>query len=61
MWDTLLQALCLVLVIEGMIPFLYPRRWRQLVAQLALIGDRELRMIGFASMLCGVALLYILG
>ncbi len=60
MWETLGQALCLVLVIEGMIPFLYPTRWRNLVLQLAQTSDRQLRTMGFVAMAIGVGLLYIL-
>jgi uncharacterized protein YjeT (DUF2065 family) len=57
MWETLGKALCLVLILEGMIPFLYPTRWRNLVMQLALISDRRLRTMGFVSMIIGVGLL----
>lgn len=60
MWETLGQALCLVLVIEGMVPFLYPTRWRNLVLQLAQTSDRQLRTMGFVAMAIGVGLLYIL-
>ncbi|WP_341937532.1 DUF2065 domain-containing protein [Marinimicrobium sp. C2-29] len=60
MWEDLARAFCLMLVIEGIIPFLYPSRWRQLVASLALVDDRRLRIMGLASMLIGVALLYLL-
>lgn len=56
---TLAVGFCLMLIIEGVIPFLYPKRWRNLVQQLALISDRALRLIGFASMLLGVIVLYI--
>lgn len=59
MWKELLQALCLVLVIEGIMPFLYPRRWRQLVATLAATDDRTLRLTGLASMVIGAGLLYL--
>jgi len=45
------------MVIEGIIPFLYPRRWRRLVAQLAQIDDRSMRIIGLVSMVSGVGLL----
>ncbi len=60
MWESLLQAVCLLLIIEGIIPFLYPSKWRSLVAKLALIDDRQLRTIGFFSMLLGVGLLYLI-
>lgn len=57
MWEDLARAFCLMLVIEGIIPFLYPSRWRQLVASLALVDDRRLRLIGLASMVLGAGLL----
>lgn len=60
MWDDLARAFCLMLVIEGIIPFLYPQRWRQLVASLALVNDRRLRMMGLVSMLIGAGLLLLL-
>ncbi len=50
---------CLMLILEGIIPFLYPQRWRNLVQQLALVSNKSLRMIGLASMLLGLAALYI--
>lgn len=50
---------CLMLILEGIIPFLYPQRWRNLVQQLSLISDRSLRFVGLLSMLLGVAALYI--
>jgi uncharacterized protein YjeT (DUF2065 family) len=59
MWNELLQAFCLVLVIEGIVPFLYPNRWRQLAATLATTQDRKLRLLGLASMVVGVGLLYL--
>ena len=53
----LLIAVSLMLVLEGILPFLYPQRWRNLVAKLSDIDDRQLRMAGFISMLGGVVLL----
>lgn len=50
---------CLMLILEGVIPFLYPQRWRNLVQQLALVSNRSLRLMGLASMLLGVVALYI--
>ena len=59
-WQELGVAFCLMLVLEGIIPFLYPQRWRQLVAQLARVNDKSLRMTGLASMLIGTVLLYLI-
>ena len=60
MWEELGRAFCLMLVLEGIIPFLYPTRWRNLVASLAQVSDRQLRVMGLVSMLIGVGLLYLL-
>ena len=59
LWRELLIAFCLMLVLEGVIPFLYPQRWRNMVQQLATIDNRMLRIIGLASMLIGTGLLYL--
>lgn len=58
-WQQILIAFSLVLVLEGIIPFLYPGRWRQLVAQMATMDDKTMRIVGLVSMLCGVGLLMI--
>jgi uncharacterized protein len=60
MWHELLVAFCLMLVLEGIVPFLYPGRWRSLVAALAQIDNNKLRMIGLASMIVGTLLLYLI-
>ncbi len=60
MWETLLQALCLILIIEGIAPFVNPRRWRRVVASMAAVKDENLRAFGLASMLLGVAVLSLL-
>ena len=60
MWQQLATAFCLMLVLEGIIPFLYPARWRRLVENLAGIDDKTLRLIGLGSMLAGTGLLYLI-
>lgn len=60
MWEDLARAFCLMLVIEGILPFLYPNRWRRMVTTLAQVSARQLRLMGLISMLIGVALLYII-
>ncbi len=59
MWEELGKAFCLMLVLEGIVPFLYPGRWRSLVATLATVNDRQLRIMGLFSMLLGAGLLYL--
>ena len=60
MWHDVGIALCLVLVIEGIVPFLYPRRWREMVMMLSEVDDRTMRVAGLASMLMGTGLLYLI-
>ena len=57
-WSDLLAALALVLVIEGIVPFLNPQSLRKMLATVAQLDDRTLRITGLASMICGVVMLY---
>ena len=57
-WQDLLAALALVLVIEGVVPFLNPGSLRRLLETVSQLDDRTLRITGFVSMLCGVLILY---
>ncbi len=59
-WSDLLSALALVLVIEGIMPFISPKNWRNTMLQAAQLPDKSLRMIGIVSMLLGVVLLYLM-
>ena len=59
MWDDFVRAIALVLVIEGMMPFLSPDGWRQAMLQAGRLSDLTLRKIGFASMMIGVLVLYL--
>ncbi|MCU0833092.1 MAG: DUF2065 domain-containing protein [Chromatiaceae bacterium] len=58
MWQDLLVALALVLVIEGVWPFLSPSGMRRALLAVAGEDDRTLRIAGLVSMAAGVALLY---
>ncbi|MFL2503998.1 MAG: DUF2065 domain-containing protein [Candidatus Azotimanducaceae bacterium] len=58
MWAELGTALCLLLVVEGIIPFLYPSRWKKAVEGLANLKDSQMRLVGFLSMIVGTSLLY---
>lgn len=60
MWQDFAAAVCLMLVFEGMLPFLAPSRWRSLVSKLAETDDSSMRLAGFISMMLGVGLLYLL-
>lgn len=60
MWQDLAIALSLVLVIEGILPFLSPRSWRDMIMQVAQLSERQLRIMGLTSMLAGLFLLTLL-
>jgi uncharacterized protein YjeT (DUF2065 family) len=51
----LLAALCLVLVLEGLLPFLAPARWRETMQRLSELSDGQLRTIGLACIMAGLA------
>ena len=57
-WTEILTALALVLVIEGMLPFVRPNRYKQLVAQIVRLSDNQLRIFGLSSMIIGILLLF---
>ena len=59
-WNELFSALALVLIIEGIMPFISPGSWRQTMLQASQLPDKTLRIIGLASMLFGVVLLYLM-
>ena len=58
-WQDLFVAIALVLVIEGLIPFASPGRYRRLVEMLGDVSPRQLRVGGLTLMLAGLALLYL--
>ena len=59
MWQELGIAFSMLLVIEGIIPFLYPQRWKNMVQALAQIDNNSMRVMGLISMLLGTGLLYL--
>jgi uncharacterized protein YjeT (DUF2065 family) len=60
-WDYLLGAFALMLVVEGLLPFLSPPRWRAVFERATQMSDGQIRFIGLASMLAGLVMLYFFG
>jgi uncharacterized protein YjeT (DUF2065 family) len=58
-WQVLPVAIALVFIVEGMLPFISPNRWRAMLAMAAQMDDRTIRNIGLGSMLFGVVILYL--
>ena len=54
-----LIGLALMLVIEGIVPFLFPTMWREMFSKLVLLSDGQLRFVGISAMLSGLLLLYL--
>tara|TARA_R110001599_G_scaffold353885_1_gene602435 strand:- start:6449 stop:6640 length:192 start_codon:yes stop_codon:yes gene_type:complete len=57
-WHVLVVAIALVFIIEGLLPFISPDRWRKLLIVADQMEDKVIRNIGLGSMLFGVFLLY---
>jgi uncharacterized protein len=57
-WTAILTAVALLLILEGMLPFVGPGRYKQLVAQIASLSDNQLRTVGLVTMIAGLLLLF---
>lgn len=56
--DIFLPALALMLVMEGMMPFLSPSAWREAFTRMIHFRDGQLRFMGLVSMLAGLLILF---
>ena len=59
MSELLLGALALMLVAEGLLPFLSPATWREVFERATRMSDGQIRFIGLISLIAGLALLAI--
>jgi uncharacterized protein len=57
--NTLMTAVALMLVIEGLLPFLLPMVWRDAFRRLTEMSDGQIRFVGLSSMLAGLLLLFL--
>jgi uncharacterized protein YjeT (DUF2065 family) len=60
MWQEILVAIGLVLILEGILPFLNPAAWRRALLTLTQMDDRWLRIMGLSSMLVGLLIIHLL-
>ena len=60
LWHDFGVALCLVLVIEGIMPFLLPKTWKESMLKIAEIDDKTMRTYGLGMMLIGTGFLYLI-
>jgi hypothetical protein len=59
MWQNILIAVSLYLIIEGMIPFISPNFFRKAVMRMAQLDDNGLRLTGLTVASVGIIMLYI--
>ncbi len=59
MTHSLLIAFALMLVLEGLLPFLAPGSWRETFRRLIQLTDGQIRFVGLTSMLVGIILLMV--
>jgi uncharacterized protein YjeT (DUF2065 family) len=58
MGTTLLMALALMLILEGVLPFLAPNLWRDTFRRITQMNDGQIRFVGLSSMIVGLLLLW---
>ena len=57
--DTFWTALALVLVIEGLMPFISPGGWRRMFTQIMQMTDGQIRFFGLLSIVAGLLMLWL--
>lgn len=60
MWTTLLTAFALMLVLEGLLPFIAPKAWRDTFRRITELADGQIRFLGLSSIVVGIVLLFLL-
>ena len=56
-WDVALSAVALMLVAEGLVPFLSPPSWRRIFEKAMQMSDGQIRFLGLTCMLAGLGML----
>ncbi|BBP46065.1 hypothetical protein THMIRHAS_14380 [Thiosulfatimonas sediminis] len=59
MFETLLAAIALVFIIEGLLPFVFPEVWKKMMAEASALPEGSLRTMGLVSITIGLLLLLI--
>jgi uncharacterized protein YjeT (DUF2065 family) len=58
-WDVALSAVALMLIAEGLVPFLSPPSWRRIFEKAMQMSDGQIRFLGLTCMLAGLAMLLV--
>ena len=56
-WDVALSAVALMLVAEGLLPFVSPLSWRRIFERALQMSDGQIRFLGLVSVVAGVVML----
>jgi uncharacterized protein len=59
MGTSLLMAFALMLILEGLLPFVAPARWREAFLRMARLADGQIRFVGFTAMMAGMLILFL--
>lgn len=57
MENTLIAAIALVFILEGLLPFVFPEFWRKVMTEAVQLSEKQIRIMGLASLSAGMALL----
>jgi uncharacterized protein len=57
--EAFLSAIALVFIIEGLLPFISPKRWKDIFSQVLKMPDGQIRNFGLAAIIIGLILLWI--
>jgi len=58
-WGLLLKVLAMVLIIEGIMPFVTPIRWKKYLQRMIEANNRQVRIMGFVLLVVGSVLLFV--
>jgi uncharacterized protein YjeT (DUF2065 family) len=59
-WDVVLAGAALMLIFEGLMPFIAPAAWKNAMRQAVMLADGQLRFLGLVAILGGLLLLFFL-
>ena len=60
MLDTILTALGLMLILEGLLPMISPRKWRSLFEQMLQLQEGQIRFFGMLMVVFGLVVVWFL-
>ncbi len=58
-WEDLIALIALILIIEGLLPFVIPHVWKDMFRRLVGMSDGQVRFMGLCSMMIGLLLVFV--